>query len=185
MRSKYFIRVSVFHSGAISLAVRRISLKKHRQCRCFFYHAERDFSSASRLSRHKWLTHIGKNSPPDCFLPQIYRFAPSLFESLYLYKKTIRNPRKWISYYWHAERDFPHTIVCYRLAFARYPRALQPFAERLQFATWQTALVRIPYIKRKSKSQPKGYTLLFGTLKGIRTPDPLLRSHLYRYLKPL
>ena len=115
LRSKYFIRVSVFHSGAISLAVRRISLKKHRQCRCFFY---------------------------------------------------------------HAERDFPHTTVCYRLAFARYPRALQPFAERLQFATRQTALVRIPYIKRKSKSQPKGYNLLFGTLKGIRTPDPLLRRQM-------
>ena len=31
LRSKYFIRVSVFHSGAISLAVKRISLKKKRQ----------------------------------------------------------------------------------------------------------------------------------------------------------
>ena len=36
MRSKYFTRDSVFHHKVISLAKRRISLKKHRQSRCFF-----------------------------------------------------------------------------------------------------------------------------------------------------
>ena len=56
----------------------------------YYWHAERDFSSATRLSRHKWLTHVGKNSPPDCFLPQIFRFAPSLFESLSIQKNNTK-----------------------------------------------------------------------------------------------
>ena len=32
------------------------------------------------------LDHVGKNSPPDCFLPQTAS-APSLFESLFLFNK--------------------------------------------------------------------------------------------------
>ena len=37
-----------------------------------------------RLRVASLLDHVGKNSPPDCFLPQT-SFAPSLFESLFLF----------------------------------------------------------------------------------------------------
>ena len=46
--------------------------------------------------------------------------------------------------FWLGNRDFPHTAVCYRLAYAHYPRALHPFAERQRFADLQAALVRTP-----------------------------------------
>ena len=55
------------------------------------------------------------------------------------------------------EGIFPHATVCYRLACARCPRALQPSPERLQFAIRQTALVRIPIYcldKTKNNSPP-------------------------------
>ena len=35
------------------------------------------------------LDHVGKNSPPDCFLPQTVS-APSLFESLFFAKAKSR-----------------------------------------------------------------------------------------------
>ena len=44
--------------------------------------------------------------------------------------------------FWLGNRDFFGALRL-RLANARYPRALQPFTERLQFAIRQTALVRI------------------------------------------
>ena len=37
-----------------------------------------------RLRVASLLDHVGKNSPPDCFLPQTVS-APSLFESPYLF----------------------------------------------------------------------------------------------------
>ena len=47
-----------------------------------------------RLRVTSLLDHVGKNSPPDCFLPQTSS-APSLFESLFLFcqsKKQASRP---------------------------------------------------------------------------------------------
>ena len=53
MRSKYFIRVSVFHSEAISLAERRISLKKKKTslstCLFFFWRRQSDLNRWIRV----------------------------------------------------------------------------------------------------------------------------------------
>ena len=72
----------------------------------------------------------------------------------------------------------PHTAVCYRLANARCPRALQPFTERLQFAIRQTALVRIPNkIQEKQKRNQSLWidSFSFGWGIGIRTPTNRVR----------
>ena len=53
LRSKYFIRESVFHSVAISLAVRRISLKNRLvETSRFFWRREGDSNPRTGLSRY-------------------------------------------------------------------------------------------------------------------------------------
>ena len=45
-----------------------------------------------RLRVASLLDHVGKNSPPDCFLPQTTS-APSLFESLFIYFANAKSRR--------------------------------------------------------------------------------------------
>ena len=49
---------------------------------------------------------------------------------------------------------FPHTTVCYRLANARYPRALQPFTERLQFVFSTNRPCSNPFLHIKNNTEP-------------------------------
>ena len=52
-----------------------------------------------------------------------------------------------------------------RLELSYFPLALPPCSNPFN-------------INEKASHNPKGYNLLFGTLKGIRTPDPLLRRQM-------
>ena len=56
------------------------------------------------------LDHVGKNSPPDCFLPQTVS-APSLFESLYFFSMQKAGLATCFSF-WRRARDFFGALPC-------------------------------------------------------------------------
>ena len=64
-----------------------LPMQKAGLATCFsFWRRVRDFFRRTpvHLRVASLLDHVGKNSPPDCFLPQTAS-APSLFESLFLF----------------------------------------------------------------------------------------------------
>ena len=61
------------------------------------------------------VTHVGKNSTLYCFLPQIERFAPSLFDSpLTLYRKQKRQHLTALSFlfWWRRGESNPCPKIC-------------------------------------------------------------------------
>ena len=57
------------------------------------------------------LDHVGKNSPPDCFLPQTAS-APSLFESLCLFLPMQKAGLATCFSFWRRARDFFGALPC-------------------------------------------------------------------------
>ena len=106
---------------------------------------------ASHLPLHK-----GGLSPPDSTPKRcntLYLAEQGVWKGVrtnrpYSFCVSAGKPALWkapllVCFFWLGNRDFFGALRL-RLAYARYPRALQPFTERLQFAIRQTALVRIP-----------------------------------------
>ena len=49
------------------------------------------------------VNHVGKNSPPDCFLP-LRSLLVRIHNYKYPYRK-IKHPHKWVFYFWRRVRD--------------------------------------------------------------------------------
>ena len=58
-----------------------------------------------RLAECSARCRVGKNSPPDCFLPKPFGFLPPCSNSFLLYLKKRTNPHGLVLFNWPARRD--------------------------------------------------------------------------------
>ena len=95
------------------------------------------------------LDHVGKNSPPDCFLPQTTS-APSLFESLFIYFANAKS-RRWnlrsFHFCWDSSLDF-----CAALEFECHP-SVRPGGIFYGFAKLFNFSVPLPSNKRNCRQK--------------------------------
>ena len=124
------------------------------------------------------LDHVGKNSPPDCFLPQTAS-APSLFDSLYLFLPMQKAGLATCFSFWRRARDFFGALPC---AFASL-RSLTTSAKTVHRTVFFRRLrllppCSIPFIYFcQCKKQALRPAFRFGGEQGIRTLEQALTCY--------
>ncbi len=124
------------------------------------------------------LDHVGKNSPPDCFLPQTTS-APSLFDSLYLFLPMQKAGLATCFSFWRRVRDFFGALPC---AFASL-RSLTTSAKTVHRTVFFRRLrllppCSIPFIYFcQCKKQALRPAFRFGGEQGIRTLEQALTCY--------
>ena len=118
---------------------------------------------------------VGKNSPPDCFLPKGC-LSPSLFESLFIIKKQ-NHPKGWLCFLWRRARIFPR-LPPLSPRFARCHRRQKQstglfFSERLCLSP---SLFESLFII-KNKTTPKDGFVFYGGEQGIRTLEQVIARY--------
>ena len=120
------------------------------------------------------LDHVGKNSPPDCFLPQTTS-APSLFDSLYLFLPMQKAGLATCFSFWRRVRDFFGALPC---AFASL-RSLTTSAKTVHRTVFfrrqvYSLLVRFPlFIFANAKSRPCDLLFVLAESKGFEPSNRL------------
>ena len=124
------------------------------------------------------LDHVGKNSPPDCFLPQTTS-APSLFDSLYLFLPMQKAGLATCFSFWRRARDFFGALPC---TFASL-RSLTTSAKTVHRTVFFRRLrllppCSIPFIYFcQCKKQALRPAFRFGGEQGIRTLEQALTCY--------
>ena len=121
---------------------------------------------------------VGKNSPPDCFLPQTAS-APSLFDSLYLFLPMQKAGLTTCFSFWRRARDFFGALPC---AFASL-RSLTTSAKTVHRTVFFRRLCLLPPCSNpfvyffQSKKQALQPAFRFGGEQGIRTLEQALTCY--------
>ena len=124
------------------------------------------------------LDHVGKNSPPDCFLPQTAS-APSLFESLCLFLPMQKAGLATCFSFWRRARDFFGALPC---AFASL-RSLTTSAKTVHRTVFFRRLRLLPPCSNpfvyfcQCKKQALRPAFRFGGEQGIRTLEQALTCY--------
>ncbi len=116
------------------------------------------------------LDPVGKNSPPDCFLPQTSS-APSLFESLCLFLPKQKAGLATCFSFWRRVRDFFGALPC---TFASL-RSLTPSAKTVHRTVFFRRLRLLPPCSNPSFVLPKqkaGLATCFSFWRRVRDSNP-------------
>ena len=124
------------------------------------------------------LDHVGKNSPPDCFLPQT-SLLPPCSNPLYLFLPMQKAGLATCFSFWRRARDFFGALPC-TFASLRSLTTSAKTVRRTVFFRRQVCslLVRIPFIYFcQCKKQALRPAFRFGGEQGIRTLEQALTCY--------